>query len=50
MALRGWAELIGLAVEVGVVTLGESVSSAKELAERSSQRMDSCREFVGEGL
>ena len=48
--LRDLPELIGLAVALSLVALGQSVSIAKALADRSSQRIDTSREFVGQGL
>lgn len=44
------SELLGLAVALGIVALGQSISVAKTLAARSGQRIDPNREFVGQGL
>lgn len=48
-----WArlpELLGLAMALTIVALGQTVSIAKALAARSGQRVDTNREFVGQGL
>jgi sulfate permease, SulP family len=48
-----WAqisELLGLALALTLVALGQSISIAKALAERSGQRIDPNREFIGQGL
>lgn len=44
------SELVGLALALTLVALGQSISIAKALAERSGQRIDPNREFVGQGL
>jgi len=43
-------ELLGLAMALTIVALGQTVSIAKALAVRSGQRMDANREFIGQGL
>ena len=48
-----WAqatELLGLAFALTIVALGQSISIAKMVALRSGQRIDSNREFRGQGL
>lgn len=48
-----WAllpELLGLALSLTIVALGQSVSIAKAVAARSGQRIDANREFRGQGL
>lgn len=44
------SELMGLALAMTLVALGQSISIAKALADRSGQRIDPNREFVGQGL
>lgn len=44
------SELLGLAVAMTLVALGQSISIAKALADRSGQRIDPNREFIGQGL
>ncbi len=44
------SELLGLALAMTLVALGQSISIAKAIAERSGQRIDPNREFVGQGL
>lgn len=44
------AELLGLALALTIVALGQTVSIAKALAARSGQRVDANREFIGQGL
>lgn len=43
-------ELLGLALALTIVALGQTVSIAKALAARSGQRVDANREFIGQGL
>jgi len=43
-------DLLGLAVALSIVALGQSISVAKTVAVRSGQRIDPNREFVGQGL
>lgn len=48
-----WAllpELLGLALSLTIVALGQSISIAKAVAARSGQRIDANREFRGQGL
>ena len=48
-----WAqasELLGLAFALTIVALGQAISIAKTLAQRSGQRIDANREFRGQGL
>ncbi|PXW94021.1 SulP family sulfate permease [Sphaerotilus hippei] len=48
-----WASVTGLfdkALALSIVALGQSVSIAKAMAERSGQRVDTNREFLGQGL
>ena len=44
------SELLSLALALTMVALGQSISIAKALADRSGQLIDSNREFVGQGL
>ena len=49
----GWAqavELVGLAFALTLVALGQGISIAKTVAQRSGQRIDANREFRGQGL
>ncbi|HYJ97866.1 MAG TPA: SulP family inorganic anion transporter [Burkholderiaceae bacterium] len=48
--LRRLPELVGLAMALTIVSLGQSFSIAKVLAARSGQHVDANREFVGQGL
>jgi SulP family sulfate permease len=43
-------ELLGLAAALTIVALGQSISIAKAVAQRSGQRIDTNREFLGQGL
>ena len=43
-------ELLGIAAALTVVALAQSISIAKAIGERSGQRIDGNREFVGQGL
>jgi SulP family sulfate permease len=48
-----WAsvsELLGLALALTIVALGQAISIAKAVAARSGQRIDANREFRGQGL
>lgn len=44
------AQLSGIALSLTIVALGQSISIAKALAERSGQHIDVNREFFGQGL
>ncbi|WP_217351280.1 SulP family inorganic anion transporter [Azoarcus sp. DN11] len=44
------AQLSGIALSLTIVALGQSVSIAKAVAERSGQPIDVNREFLGQGL
>ena len=44
------AELLGLAFALTIVALGQGISIAKTVAQRSGQRIDANREFRGQGL
>lgn len=48
--LRDLPELVGLALALSLVAMGQSVSIAKALADKSGQRVDTNREFVGQGM
>ena len=43
-------DLVGIAFALTIVTLAQSISIAKTVAERSGQRIDANREFRGQGL
>ncbi len=43
-------DLLGIAFALTIVTLAQSISIAKAVAERSGQRIDANREFRGQGL
>ncbi|WP_435870031.1 SulP family inorganic anion transporter [Eleftheria terrae] len=43
-------ELLGLAFALTIVALGQAISIAKAVAARSGQRLDTNREFLGQGL
>lgn len=45
-----WPELAGIAAALTVVALSQSISIAKAVGERSGQRVDGNREFIGQGL
>ena len=48
-----WArvpDLIDKALALSIIALGQSVSIAKAMAARSGQRIDTNREFLGQGL
>lgn len=48
-----WArlpEMLGLALAMTIVALGQTISIAKAMAARSGQRIDANREFMGQGL
>ncbi|WP_423228799.1 SulP family inorganic anion transporter [Pseudaquabacterium rugosum] len=45
-----WSELLGAAAALTVVALAQSIAIAKAVAERSGQRIDANREFLGQGL
>jgi SulP family sulfate permease len=44
------AQLSGIALALTIVALGQSISIAKAVAERSGQPIDANREFLGQGL
>lgn len=49
----GWSrlgDLLPVALALSIVALGQSISIAKAVAERSGQLIDANREFVGQGL
>lgn len=51
--LRSWSQvpsLLAMAVSLSIVALGQSISVAKILSERSGQAVDANREFFGQGL
>ncbi len=48
--LRKIPELIGIAFALTIVALGQSISIAKAVADRSGQYIDANREFRGQGL
>jgi len=48
--LRTLPELISLAFALTIVALGQSISIAKAVANRSGQQIDASREFRGQGL
>jgi SulP family sulfate permease len=43
-------DLLGIAGALTIVALGQDISIAKAIAQRSGQRIDANREFVGQGL
>ncbi|NDY92077.1 SulP family inorganic anion transporter [Ideonella livida] len=45
-----WPDLLGLAAALTVVALAQSIAIAKAVAEKSGQRIDANREFLGQGL
>ena len=48
--LRTLPDLVGIAFALTIVALGQSISIAKAVAERSGQHIDANREFRGQGL
>ncbi|HEY5225220.1 MAG TPA: SulP family inorganic anion transporter [Methylovirgula sp.] len=50
MSLARLPEFVSIAGALSIVALGQSVSIAKALAQRSGQRLDVNREFIGQGL
>ena len=48
--LRTIPDLIGIAFALTIVALGQSISIAKAVADRSGQHIDANREFRGQGL
>lgn len=48
--LSRWRELLPAAAALTVVALAQSVAIAQAMAERSGHRLDTNREFVGQGL
>jgi len=47
---RHLPELVGLAIALTIIALGQSYSIAKVLSQRSGQYIDANREFLGQGL
>lgn len=45
-----WPQLLGASLALTLIALGQSVSIAKAMAQRSGQRLDTNREFIGQGL
>ena len=43
-------ELLPVALALAIVAIGQSISIARAVAERSGQRIDANREFIGQGL
>jgi SulP family sulfate permease len=50
VSLREIPDLISISVALTIVALGQSISIAKAVAERSGQAIDANREFRGQGL
>lgn len=50
VALQSLPDLVGIAFALTIVALGQSISIAKAVAERSGQAIDANREFRGQGL
>jgi len=50
VTLQDLGNLSGIAVALTLVALGQSLSIAKAVAQRSGQRLDINREFIGQGL
>ncbi len=53
LPLIAWSrlpDLLGIAGALTIVALGQAISIAKAIAQRSGQRIDANREFVGQGL
>ncbi|HEY9063949.1 MAG TPA: SulP family inorganic anion transporter [Burkholderiaceae bacterium] len=50
VALQTLPDLVGIAFALTIVALGQSISIAKAVAERSGQAIDANREFRGQGL
>jgi SulP family sulfate permease len=50
VSLQNVPDLIGIAFALTIVALGQSISIAKAVAERSGQPIDANREFRGQGL
>jgi sulfate permease, SulP family len=48
--LARWRELLGVTAALTVVALAQSIAIARVVAERSGQRLDGNREFIGQGL
>jgi SulP family sulfate permease len=48
--LRSIPDLVGISFALTIVALGQSISIAKAVAERSGQAIDANREFRGQGL
>ncbi len=48
--LRSIPDLVGISFALTIVALGQSISIAKAVAERSGQQIDANREFRGQGL
>ena len=47
---RSLPDLVGISFALTIVALGQSISIAKAVAERSGQQISTNREFVGQGL
>ena len=47
---RALPDLVGISFALTIVALGQSISIAKAVAERSGQQISTNREFVGQGL
>ena len=43
-------DLMGIAVALTIIALGQDIAIAKAIAQRSGQRIDANREFIGQGL
>ena len=50
ISLRSIPDLVGISFALTIVALGQSISIAKAVAERSGQHIDANREFRGQGL
>ena len=50
VSLRTIPDLVGISFALTIVALGQSISIAKAVAERSGQAIDANREFRGQGL
>jgi SulP family sulfate permease len=48
--LEKLSQVVGLSLALAVVALGQSISIAKAIADRSGQHIDANREFFGQGL
>jgi SulP family sulfate permease len=50
LSLDTMRELLGIAVSVTLLGLGEAISIGRAIASRSGQRIDANQEFIGQGL